>query len=55
MIARQRAGGVLAVPSVQETASAVAVPAADESAEPRAGSVPPRHAVASPVKAARAV
>ncbi|MFB8134685.1 MULTISPECIES: hypothetical protein [Streptomyces] len=45
MIARQRVGGVLAVPSVQETASAVAVPAADESAEPGA---------ASPVKAARA-
>lgn len=52
VIARQRVGGVLAVPSVQESASAVAVPATDESAGP--GSVPPRHAAASPVKAARA-
>ncbi|WP_206697811.1 hypothetical protein [Streptomyces sp. WAC00263] len=52
VIARQRVGGVLAVPSVQETASAVAVPATDESAGP--GSVPPRHAAVSPVKAARA-
>ncbi|MFF7928843.1 hypothetical protein ACFZDP_48725 [Streptomyces mirabilis] len=45
VIARQRVGGVLAPPSVQETASAVAVPAADESAEPGAASL---------VKAARA-
>lgn len=52
VIARQRVGGVLAVPSVQESASAVAVPATDESAGP--GSMPPRHAAASPVKAARA-
>ncbi|MET7726881.1 hypothetical protein [Streptomyces mirabilis] len=52
VIARQRVGGVLAVPSVQESASAVAVPATDESAGP--GSVPPRHAAASPAKAVRA-